>query len=55
MNGNYIIESGMDPNVSTVQGMIQSFYDAPGGMNEEFNEINWSLGAEYWYDQQFAL
>ena len=54
-NGNYIIESGMDPNVSTVQGMIQSFYDAPGGMNEEFNEINWSLGAEYWYDKQFAL
>ena len=54
-NGNYIIESGMDPNVSTVQGMIQSFYDAPGGMEEEFNEINWSLGAEYWYDKQFAL
>ncbi len=54
-NKDYIIESGMDPNVSTVQGMIQSFYDAPGGMNEEFNEINWSLGAEYWYDKQFAL
>lgn len=54
-NGNYIIESGMDPNVSTVQGMIQSFYDAPGGMKEEFNEINWSVGAEYWYDKQFAL
>ena len=56
-NGNYIIEdgSGMDPNVSTVQGLIQSFYDAPGGFSEEFNEINWSLGAEYWYDQQFAL
>ncbi len=54
-NGDYIIESGKDPNVSTVQGIIQSFYDAPGGMNEEFNEINWSLGAEYWYDDQFAL
>ena len=54
-NGNYLIESGMDPNVSTAQGLIQSFYDAPGGMSEEFNEINWSVGAEYWYDQQFAL
>lgn len=54
-NGNYLIESGMDPNVSTAQGLIQSFYDAPGGMAEEFNEINWSVGAEYWYDQQFAL
>lgn len=54
-NGNYIIEAGKDPNVSTAQGLIQSFYDAPGGMSEEFNEINWSVGAEYWYDQQFAL
>ena len=54
-NGSYTIESGMDPNVSTIQGLTQSFYDAPGGITEEFNEINWSLGAEYWYDQQFAL
>lgn len=49
------IIAGMDPNVSTAQGIFQSFYDAPGGMTEEFNEINWSLGAEYWYDKQFAL
>ena len=54
-NGDLIIEAGKDPNVSTAQGIIQSFYDAPGGFQEEFNEINWSVGAEYWYDQQFAL
>ena len=54
-NGDLEILQGMDPNVSTAQGIIQSFYDAPGGMTEEFNEINWSLGAEYWYDKQFAL
>ena len=35
--------------------MIQSFYDSPGGFKEEFTEINWSLGMEYWYDKQFAL
>ncbi len=54
-NGDLIIEAGKDPNVSTAQGIFQSFYDAPGGFQEEFNEINWSVGAEYWYDQQFAL
>lgn len=54
-NGEYIVEAGKNPNVSTAQGLIQSFYDAPGGAREEFNEINWSLGTEYWYDQQFAV
>ena len=53
--GNYIIESGKDPNVGIVNGIIQSFYDAPGGMSEEFKEINWSIGAEYWYEKQFAV
>lgn len=28
--GNYVIQSGKDPNVGVAQGMIQSFYDAPG-------------------------
>ncbi|MCF8429143.1 MAG: PorV/PorQ family protein, partial [Bacteroidia bacterium] len=47
--------SGMDPNVPVVQGMIQSFYDAPGGFTEEMAEINISAGLEYWYNKQFAL
>lgn len=42
-----------DNNVSVMQGMIQSFYDAP--FKEELQEINYSLGVEYWYDKQFAL
>jgi hypothetical protein len=55
---------GMDPNVSVANGVIQSFYDAPGVKNgdgtynkskEEFREINPSVGIEYWYDNQFAL
>ena len=54
-NGDPEIAEGMNPNVAVGSGMIQSFYDAPGGGNEEFSEINWSLGFEYWYDKQFAI
>ena len=46
---------GRDSDVSVVSGMFQSFVDAPGGAKEEFEEIIYSLGAEYWYDDQFAL
>lgn len=49
------IQSGMDNDVSVITGLFQSFYDAPGGFNEELREINFALGAEYWYDQTFAL
>ena len=45
---------GKDPNVGVVQGMIQSFSDAPGGLNEELNEWTGSFGTEYWYDNKFA-
>lgn len=54
-NDEYVVESGMNPNVSVATAVFQSFYDAPGGAKEEFNEINWSIGAEYWYDKQFAV
>jgi hypothetical protein len=53
--GRYKIASGKDNNVPLVQGMIQSFSDAPGGVKEELQEINISAGLEYWYDKQFAL
>ena len=49
------IDFGKDPNVSVVSGIFQSFGDAPGGFNEEMREINFSIGTEYWYDNQFAL
>jgi len=42
-----------DNNVPPVQGMIQSFYDAP--FKEELQEINYAFGLEYWYDKQFAI
>ena len=67
-DGSYKILYGYDNNVSVVQGMIQSFYDAPGyGYNskhelvnygkfyEELCEINIGGGVEYWYNNTFAV
>ena len=67
-DGSYEILHGYDNNVSVVQGMIQSFYDAPGwGYNsdyelvnygkfyEELCEINIGGGIEYWYNNIFAV
>ncbi|MDR0614039.1 MAG: type IX secretion system outer membrane channel protein PorV [Dysgonamonadaceae bacterium] len=42
-------------NTNPLPGVFQSFSDAPGGASEEFNEINWSFGAEYAYDNKFFV
>ncbi|MDR0866152.1 MAG: type IX secretion system outer membrane channel protein PorV [Candidatus Symbiothrix sp.] len=42
-------------NTSFISGIFQSFNDAPGGMKEEMQEIMWSLGAEYAYNNQFFV
>jgi hypothetical protein len=34
---------------------IKSFGDATGHLNEEIQEINISVGAEYWYNNQFGF
>ncbi len=66
-NGDII--SGKDPNVASITGVIQSFYDAPGATAtnpdkwgtpgakfiEEMQEFQWSLGAEYWYNKLLAV
>ena len=36
-----------------IQGVFQSFSDAPGGFEEELHELMYSVGGEYWYDDQF--
>jgi hypothetical protein len=54
-DGKKIILSGKDPNVGIVSGLFQSFSDAPGGFEEELREFTYSIGAEYWYDNQFAI
>ena len=46
---------GKDDDVAVMQGIIQSFYDAPDGFSEELHEIKYSVGAEYWYANQFAV
>ncbi|MEI7829220.1 MAG: type IX secretion system outer membrane channel protein PorV [Prolixibacteraceae bacterium] len=38
-----------------ISSIFSSLGDAPGGLKEEFQEINYSLGAEYWYDHKFAI
>ncbi len=54
-DGTYKIEKGKDPDVSVIKGMVQSWYDAPGGFKEELHEFNFSIGAEYWYNNLFAI
>lgn len=41
--------------VSSISGIFKSFSDAPGGFSEELKEIQWSAGAEYVYNDKFAL
>ncbi len=38
-----------------ISSWFSSFGDAPGGFSEELKEFQVSLGAEYWYNNQFAL
>lgn len=52
---NDTIIAGRSDDVTTIPGMIQSFYDAPRGFKEEMEEIMISVGAEYWYREQFAV
>jgi hypothetical protein len=59
-----VVIRGKEAPGSVVTGMFQSFYDAPGversdgtysTISEEFHEIAYSLGIEYWYRNQFAI
>lgn len=40
--------------MSVTKAIFRSFSDAPRGFKEELQEISYSVGAEYWYDKQFA-
>lgn len=55
MEGQEEYEKALDDweNMSPITGIFKSFSDAPGGFKEELQEICWSLGAEYAYNQQF--
>ncbi len=41
--------------VGSIAGIFKSFGDAPNGFKEEMQEIQWSLGAEYTYNDKFSL
>jgi hypothetical protein len=49
------VASGEHKNQSVPSAIFGSFSDAPGGASEELNELMYSAGVEYWYDQQFAV
>ena len=41
--------------ISSISGIFKSFGDAPNGAKEELQEIQWSVGAEYTYNDKFVL
>ena len=42
-------------NLSSISGIFKSFHDAPNGFKEELQEIRWSVGAEYTYNDKFVV
>lgn len=42
-------------NIGWTSGIFKSFNDAPGGFSEELRELTYSVGAEYNYQDSFAL
>ena len=41
--------------ISSISGIFKSFSDAPNGVSEGLQEIQWSVGAEYVYNDKFSL
>ena len=65
-NGEPVVVSGKNNDVGPIQGMIQSFFDAPGyydpqlgrytgKFKEEMKEFTLGIGAEYWYNKTFNV
>jgi len=48
-----LVPSNGDPSISVPQGIFQSFSDVSG--SQEFKEIYYSAGLEYWYNNAFVL
>lgn len=40
---------------SSISGIFKSFSDAPGGFKEEMQEVQWSIGGEYVYNDKFTV
>ena len=50
-----IIGYAQPNDVGVLSGIFKSFGDAPDSFSEELKEFTWSLGAEFMYDDSFAL
>lgn len=50
-----LIIAGKDDDVSFLSGIFQSFYDAPNGFSEEMEEIAWSVGISYTFNNSFTI
>jgi Type IX secretion system protein PorV len=51
----YDINGKQIPTKTAIGGILGSFSDAPGGFNEELQEIIWSIGGEFWFNKTFAI
>jgi hypothetical protein len=55
VNGKRVIYKGRRTDRTVLSGMFGSFSDAPGGLREEIQEIMFSVGGEYNYNDVFAV
>ena len=56
MDGDIDAEDNQEYNsIGAIEGMFKSFGDAPNGFEEELKEVTYALGAEYVYEDIFAL
>jgi len=58
ITNNYSVDSASQANYrkkGVLGSWFSSFGDAPEGFKEELKEFQVSIGAEYWYNNQFAL
>lgn len=54
-NDGNLIGYAQPDDVGVLSGIFKSFGDAPDGFSEELREFTWALGAEFNYDDSFAL
>ena len=48
-------ETGGDNDIFPIKSIIKKFPDARGGFKEVMQEMQWSIGLEYMYNNQFAV
>lgn len=49
------ILAGKNNQISFLEGIFQSFYDAPNGLKEELEEISYSVGINYQFNKDFSF